>query len=56
MKNMTAIPEGNRQTIIICRRWIRLIFNRWFVERITTDGTLQNGEDKKKCNDEFING
>ena len=40
MEYVTAISKGNRQPVIIGRRRIRLIFDRWLVERVAADSAL----------------
>jgi len=39
MKDVTAISKRNGQAIIIRRRWIGLIFNGGFIQRISTNRT-----------------
>ena len=39
MKYVTAVPKGNTQSIIIGMAGIGLIFDGWFIEGITADGT-----------------
>lgn len=48
MENMSAIPKCNRQPIIIRGRRICLIFDRWFIERVTADSTLFTAEKQNK--------
>jgi hypothetical protein len=42
MKNVSAVTKGNAQTIVVGGRWIGLVFNRGFIEGISTNGALKN--------------
>jgi hypothetical protein len=40
MKHVSAVTKGNAQTIVVRGRWIGLVFNRGFIEGISTNGAL----------------
>jgi hypothetical protein len=40
MKHVATIAKSNRQSIIVRVRGIGLVFNRWFVQGIATNGAL----------------
>jgi hypothetical protein len=41
MKHVSTVPKGNAQTIVVRGRRIGLVFNRRFVEGISTNGALK---------------
>lgn len=41
MKDMTTVSKGNRKSIVVRRRWIRLIFNRRFIQRVSANSALE---------------
>lgn len=44
VKDVPAISKGNGKTIVICRRRIGLVFNRGFVQGVSANGALYEGE------------
>ena len=40
VKDVSTSTKGNRQTIVVGRGWVGLVFNRWLVQTIPANGTL----------------
>ena len=40
MENVSTITKGNAQSIVVGGGWVCLVFNRWFVQTVATNGAL----------------